>query len=221
MRLETLALKAGDTITVTGRGGNYPQGSSLHIETMKLPTGEIRSLDAPHAKMTPVSHEGEIACILINPHGDLDGFILKDGTLIRVRPTAANPQLVAGARVRAEGEGTSSFVRADKVTLAATGVVLDLSTPPRALPVPRALTMLDDSSVVLQVVNNPEGEIDTLVLQDGSIVKLPPRLRDQAGDTLAIGAKLTARGEGGTYGLVKAFRADRLQLASGQVFSEP
>ncbi len=221
VRLETLALKTGDTITVTGKGGNYPQGSSLQIETMKLPTGEMRNLDPPRAKLTPVSHEGEVACVLLNPHGDLDGFILKDGTLIRVRPTAANPQLIAGARVRAEGEGTPSFVHADKVTLTATGAVLDLSTPARALPAPRALTMLDDSSIVLQVVNNPEGEIDTLVLQDGSIVKLPPKLRDQAGDALTVGTKLTARGEGGTYGLVKAFRADRVQLASGQIFSEP
>ena len=221
VRLETLALKAGDTITVTGKGGNYPQGSSLHIETMKLPTGEIRTFDPPHAKLTLVSHEGEIACILLNPHGDLDGFILKDGTLIRVRPTAPNAQLIAGTRIRAEGDGIASFVRADKVTLTATGTVLDLSMPPRALRVPHALTMLDDSSIVLQVVNTPEGEVDSLVLQDGAIVKLPPKLRDQAGDALTVGTKLTARGEGGIYGTVKAFRADRVQLASGQIFSEP
>jgi len=220
-RLETLALKAGDTITVTGKGGNYPQGSSLHIETMTLPTGETRSLDPPRAKLTPVSHEGEIACILLNPRGDLDGLLLKDGTLIRVRPTAPIPQLIAGSRIRADGEGTPSFVRADKVTLTGTGAVLDLSAPPRAVRIPRALTMLDDSSIVLEVVNTQEGDVDSLVLQDGAIVTLPPRLRDQAGDTLTVGTKLTARGEGGTYGLVKAFQADRIQLASGQVFAEP
>jgi hypothetical protein len=221
VRLETLLLKSGDTITVTGKGGNYPQGSSLHIETMKLPTGEIRSFNPPNAKLTPVSHEGEIACILLNPHGDLDGFILRDSTLIRIRPTAPIAQLIAGARIRAEGEGNSSFVRADKVTLTVTGAVLDLSTPPRALRVPHALTTLDDSSIVLQVVNTQEGEVDSLVLQDGSIVKLSPKLRDQAGDALKVGTMLSARGEGGTYGTVKAFRADRVQLASGQIFSEP
>jgi hypothetical protein len=220
-RLEALALKAGDTVTVTGKGGNYPQGSSLHIEAITLPTGEVRSLAPLRVKLAPVSHEGEVACILLDPHGDLDGLLLKDGTLIRVRPTAPIPELVAGARIRAEGEGNPSFVRADKVTLASTGAVLDLSTPPRAVRVPPTLTMLDDSSIVLQLVNTPEGEIDTLVLQDGSIVKLSPRLRDEAGDSLKVGTKLSVRGEGGTYGTVKAFRADRLQLASGEVFSEP
>ena len=221
VRLDTLALKAGDTITVTGKGGNYPQGSSLHIETMKLPTGEVRSFDFSHAKLTPVSHEGEIACILLNPRGDLDGFLLKDSTLIRVRPTAPIPQLIAGSRIRAEGEGTAFFVRADKVTLTSTGAVLDLSTPPRAVRVTPVLTMLDDSSIVVQVVNSPEGEIDTLVLQDGSIVKLPRKLGDEAGDTIRVGTKLSVQGEGGTYGAVKAFRADRVQLASGEIFSEP
>jgi hypothetical protein len=221
VRLETLALKAGYIITVTGKGGNYPQGRSLHIATIRLPTGEVRTFDPLHAKLTPVSHEGEVVCILLDPRGDLDGLLLKDGTLVRVRPAAPHPQLIVGSKIRAEGEGTASFVRADKVTLASTGAVLDLSTAHRAVRAPRMLTMLDGSSTILRVVTDLEGRIDTLVLQDGSIVKLPPRLRDQAGDSLTVGTMLTARGRGGTYGLVKAFRADRVQLASGQVFAEP
>jgi hypothetical protein len=221
VRLETLALKAGDIITVTGQGGTYAQGSSLHIATMKLPTGEVRTFDPLQANLIPVSHEGEVVCILLDPRGDLDGFLLKDGTLVRVRPAAPDPRLLVGSNVRAEGEGTSSFIRADKVTLTSTGAVLDLSTPPRAVRVPRVLTMLVGSSTILRVVNDRGGRLDTLVLEDGSIVKLPPTLRDQAGDSLSVGTKLTARGIGGTYGLVKAFRADRLQLASGQVFAEP
>ena len=221
VRFETLALKAGDTITVTGKGGDYPQGISLHIATIKLPTGEVRTFDSLPAKLTPVSHDGEVVCILLDPRGDLDGFLLKDGTLVRVRPTVPNPQLIVGSKVRAEGEGIPSFIRADRVTLTSTGALLDLSTAHQAVRVPRALTMLDGSSTILRVVSDGEGKIDTLVLQDGSIVKLPPTLRDQAGDALTVGTKVTARGKGGTYGLVKAFRADHVQLASGQVFAEP
>lgn len=221
VRLEALALKAGDTITVTGKGGNYPQGSSLHIATVKLPTGEVLTFDPLRARLLPVSHEGKVVCILLDPRGDLDGFVLEDGTLVRVRATVPHPQLTLGSRVRAEGEGTASFIRAEKVTLTSTGTVLDLSTPPRAVRVPRVLTMLDGSSTILRVVKDRAGKLDTLVLEDGSIVKLPPTLRDQAGDALTVGTKLTARGKGGTYGLVKAFRAERVQLASGQVFAEP
>lgn len=220
-RIETLGLKAGDTITVTGKGGNYPQGSSLEIETVKLPSGEVRTVERLRVDLTPVSHEGEVARVLLNPHGDVDGLLLKDSTFIRIRPTVSNPQLVAGSRVRAEGDGTASFVRADKLTLTATGAVLDPATPPPGRPAPRALKTIEDSSSVLELVNNPEGEIEILVLQDGSLVTLPPKLRDEAGDAIKVGTKLTVSGEGGTYGAVKALRADRVQLASGQVFYEP
>lgn len=219
--LEALGLNAGDMVTVTGSGGSYPQGKSLHIETIKLPTGEVRTVESARTMLTPVSREGEVARVLINPHGDVDGLLLKDGTLIRVRPTAPNVQLTVGSKVRAQGDGTASFIQADRLTLAATGTVLDLSMSPLGRPAPGALKMLEASSSVLQVVNNPDGEPDTLVLQDGSVVKLPPRLRDEAGESLKVGTKVAVRGEGGTYGTVKAFRASRVQIASGQIFSEP
>jgi hypothetical protein len=220
-RLEALGLKVGDTITVSGKGGSYPQGRSLHIETIKLPTGQVRTIDAPRATLTAVSRDGDIARVLINPHGDVDGLLLKDGFLVRLRPTPTSSRLVVGTKIRAEGEGTTTFVHADKVTMTASGTVLDLSSFPPAGPAPRALTTLEASSSVLQVVNNPEGEPDTLVLQDGSIVKLPPRLREDADGSIKVGAKVAVQGEGGTYGAVKALRANRLQLASGQTFSEP
>ena len=220
-RIETLGLKAGDTITVTGKGGNYPQGSSLEIETVKLPSGEVRTVERLRVDLTPVSHEGEVARVLLNPHGDVDGLLLKDSTFIRIRPTVSNPQLAAGSRVRAEGDGTASFVRADKLTLTATGAVLDPATPPPGRPAPRALKTIEDSSSVLELVNNPEGEIEILVLQDGALVTLPPKLREEAEDAIKVGTKLTVSGEGGTYGAVKALRADRVPLASGQVFYEP
>ena len=220
-RLETLGLTAGDTVSVTGRGGVYPQGRSLHVETIKLPSGEVRVLEPPRAVLLPVSRDGEVARVLINPRGDVDGVVLADGALIRIRPTAANPQLTKGVKVRAEGQGTATFVHAERLTMTATGTMLDFSSGPPARPAPRPLATVEDSSSVAQVLNNPEGEIDTLVFQDGSIVKVPPRMRDDAGGVLKVGVKLAASGEGGTYGTVKAFRATRLQLASGRVFSEP
>ncbi len=220
-RLEALGLKVGDTITVTGKGGSYPQGRALHIETVELPTGEVRTLELLRATLTRVSREGDIARVLLNPHGDVDGLLLKDGFLVRFRPTPTDSRLVVGKRIRADGEGSSTFVNADQVTMTATGTVLDLSSSPPAGPVPRALTTLQASSSVVEVVNNPEGEPDTLVLQDGSIVKLPPRLREDAAGAIKVGAKVAVRGEGGTYGAVKALRANQLQLASGQTFYEP
>jgi hypothetical protein len=47
--LEALSLKVGDRVTVAGKGGAYPQGKALRIETITLPNGETRTLPArPH-----------------------------------------------------------------------------------------------------------------------------------------------------------------------------
>ncbi|MBI2392595.1 MAG: hypothetical protein HYV09_23625 [Deltaproteobacteria bacterium] len=42
--LGTFSLKKGDAITVTGKGGNYALGRSLVIKTIKLPSGDVKTL---------------------------------------------------------------------------------------------------------------------------------------------------------------------------------
>jgi hypothetical protein len=208
-----------DTPPPPPRGPGF--GPGPHRGGKHGPRGEM---DPREDDLLPMTVTGKVQAFTTEPHGRIDGILtytLKDGMLVRVRPTAPNAELTVGSKVRAEGDGTTTFVQADRLTLTATGTVLDFSMPPLARPAPRDLTMLEDSSTVLQVVNNPEGEPDTLVLRDGSIVKLPAKLRDEAGEAIKVGTKLAVRGEGGSYGTVKALRANRLQLASGQIFSEP
>ncbi|MFT3772443.1 MAG: hypothetical protein QM820_44175 [Minicystis sp.] len=50
--LETLNLKVGDRVSVSGKGGAYTQGKALRIDTITLPSGETRTLPRPqrHAK---------------------------------------------------------------------------------------------------------------------------------------------------------------------------
>jgi hypothetical protein len=42
--IETLGLKVGDRVSVSGKGGAYAQGKALRIETITLPSGETRTL---------------------------------------------------------------------------------------------------------------------------------------------------------------------------------
>jgi hypothetical protein len=46
-QLDALGLKVGDRITVAGQGGAYPQGKALRINTITLPSGEVRTLPQP------------------------------------------------------------------------------------------------------------------------------------------------------------------------------
>ena len=219
-RLETLGLKPGDTVTVTGRGGAYPQGKSLRIETIKLPSGEVRTVERPRAELLPTAHEGVVSTVLVNPHGDVDGLLLTDGSLIRMPPTPRSPQLVAGAKVRGEGDGTSTRVEARTLTIGGSSAPIGVGAGAPPAP-PAALPSIEDTSTVAKVVTTPEDDVDTLVLADGAIIRLPPALRDDAAGAIAVGTKLTASGEGGTYGDVKAIHATRIVLASGQSFAEP
>lgn len=41
---EALGLKVGDKISVTGKGGTYPQGKAVRARTITLPNGETRTL---------------------------------------------------------------------------------------------------------------------------------------------------------------------------------
>jgi hypothetical protein len=42
--LDTVRLKIGDRVTVSGKGGTYTQGKALRIETITLPSGETKTL---------------------------------------------------------------------------------------------------------------------------------------------------------------------------------
>lgn len=42
--LSGYSLKKGDTVTVTGKGGNYTLGRALVITTIKLPNGDVKTL---------------------------------------------------------------------------------------------------------------------------------------------------------------------------------
>ena len=45
-QLDQLGLKVGDRVTVAGKGGAYPQGKAMRVDTITLPSGEVRAL--PH-----------------------------------------------------------------------------------------------------------------------------------------------------------------------------
>jgi hypothetical protein len=216
-RLERLALKPGDRVTVSGRGGSYPAGKVLQLETIRLADGRTLALDVPPERQPAVTREGTVERVLLNPEGDVDAILLADRSVIHMRPCVPEPKLVAGVSVRAEGHGSGTFMHADQITLLPTGTRLEFS----ARRGPRAQAQLEDSGAIALLIANAEGETDALVMHDGAVIKLPPLLRDQAASALQVGARIDVRGEGGVYGTVKAFRAERLQLASGTVFAAP
>jgi hypothetical protein len=63
--------------------GGPGAGPGPHRGEKHFPNGELRTFEHPRAKLTAVSHEGEVAHILLSPRGDVDGLLLKDNTHIQ------------------------------------------------------------------------------------------------------------------------------------------
>ena len=80
----------------------------------------------------PASKRGTVARVLVNPHGDLHGLILADGTIVRFPPSpAARSTLASGQSVRVEGLEEGGAVRADRVMSAAGADLLPTLDPDR------------------------------------------------------------------------------------------
>jgi hypothetical protein len=149
---------------------------------------------------------GTISRFVINPEGDVDGFILADGALVHFPPHMSS-QLVAlvrrGDAVRIIGlrDGAGN-VSAQQITNERTGQQLvDQPLPvdvPRAPPALRGagLVKLSVKGTVMRVTTAPRGEPDGVILKDGTIIKMPPPVAQQFANLLRPDAVIAARGYG-------------------------
>lgn len=176
-----------------------------------------------------VTRDGVVGQVLVNPHGDLDGLVLKDGAVVRFPPHAvlAAGQLAAGTSVHVEGEssgssGTTSLFDA-RVSVGGK-VIVDpaLAPPPRPRPRPvggpdQELVSMTASGRVRLVLTNPDGVADGLVLEDGTVIHAGPRSH-LARTGVAQGSAVNATGLGGSYPGGRSLEARTLQIGSGPVY---
>lgn len=150
---------------------------------------------------------GRVARWLVNPNGDVDGLLLDDGTQVDVPPhlsmrliDAVQPKdAVEITGRRADG---AAVVRATRVKGTRTGRSVDDAGPPgpdAAPPVPRptaALAAMTASGRIQALLHTGRGDVNGALLQDGTIVRFPPREVAALADALKPGAPLYASGYG-------------------------
>jgi hypothetical protein len=221
--LDRLNLKVGDRVTLTGRGMQVGTAKALRVETIALAHGAAVVVDAPPPVPTPVSRDGTVDRVFVNPRGDVDLLLLSDGGTVRIPPTpsAVAAKLGKGQPVHIEGDAVGPAVHASLVRLSSGEVVATEPAMPPVPPPPAALPRIEDSSTIVRLLRAPRGEVDGLILDDGAIVRLPMRLSEDAGAALTVGARVHVEGEGGRYPLGTSLRADTLRLDSGQTFVDP
>ena len=161
---------------------------------------------------------GHLSRWLVNPNGEADGFLLKDGTQVVFPPHLSAALLDAvkpGEAMEIVGwrGATDQVVRASVVRVTASGrVVADTPPDPRLGPPPApravgALTSIVANGRVATALYTDRGDVNGALLQDGTIVRFPPHLGPTLSVSLQPGASLYARGYGARSALGTALEA--------------
>ncbi len=189
---------------------------------------------------------GTVRYFTLTPRGDVDGFILADGTQVHVPPHLST-QLVAAVRlgdavtVRGLRAAAVPMVAALSVTGDASGqTVVDTGPPggpgrgpggragrgPGGPPPPppggpAAGPPSEVSGKIIAVLHGPRGEANGAMLEDGTVLRLPPPDAARLTATLASGQMVVAQGPGIANNLgrmvdVRAIGPSRDQLAQVQ-----
>ncbi len=134
----------------------------------------------------------------LTPRGDVDGLILQDGTQVHFSPHMSTSLVYAvrpGDSVTVHGLKAKALpiVMAMSITNDATHqTVTDMG--PRG-PRMEAGPASEITGQVKSPLYGPRGEINGVLMADGTEVRLPPPEAAKLGDTLAAGKTLVVRGE--------------------------
>jgi len=155
--------------------------------------------------------KGKVAQYLLTPRGMVDGLILADGTEVYVAPRLSNQLVYAvrpGDAVTIHGlkARASALVLAGSVTNDASGATVEGG--PRG---PRAsLAPLEATGQVKEQLHSPRGDVNGVLLSDGTIVRMPPPEAQKFASDLAAGQTLYVRGVGDASPLGKIVMAQAL-----------
>jgi hypothetical protein len=157
---------------------------------------------------------GTVAEYSLTPRGDVDGLILTDGTEVHLPPHLGTELVYAvkpgdavtvhGLRARALPMVQAMSVKNDK-----TGSTVTDNGPggPRG---PRGnQQQLTAEGRIKSQLHGPQGELNGVLLEDGTIVRMPPPEAQALAARLTAGAPLYVRGDGfeGPLGRVIAARS--------------
>ncbi|SAL36167.1 hypothetical protein AWB73_03530 [Caballeronia turbans] len=159
---------------------------------------------APLVEGTAVSAQATVSRFLINPDGDVDGFLTGDGALVHF-PPHMSAQLTSAIRpgdsVQIDGwRVAGGNLEAQRITDARSGQQLT-DQPPLPGTLPRelrgaGLSRLSAQGQVAHITTAPRGEPDGVILADGTVIKLTPPVAQQFPRLVQSGARVSAQGYG-------------------------
>jgi hypothetical protein len=142
---------------------------------------------------------GKVANYTITPRGDVDGFILADGTEVHLPPPDSTALVYAvkpGDSVTVHGLRTrnGAMVAAMSVTNDATHATVAVEPHERGHH--WFGQALDATGTIKAPLHDPRGSVNGVLLADGTQVRLPPRDAAHMAEALAVGKTITVKGDG-------------------------
>jgi len=204
-------------------------------------TGLSSTLDGPSfvyaAAAPPVGIKptatvtGEVKIVLLNHRGEIDGFLLADGTRVKFPPyIGASLAAIAkpGQRVSVIGftglrTQFGTAVEGLSVTSAETGQTVIDQPPTAYAPAPYLAGVIPQWLTVAGKVGrflvNPAGNVDGLILESGEQVKLPPHVGYLVVNALREGGAIRVSGPGVPTSFGTALQASQIALPSGEILT--
>ena len=135
--------------------------------------------------------KGKVAQYLLTPRGDVDGLILADGTEVHVMPRLSTQLVFA---VKPGDVVTIHGLKARAVPMVTGGLDHQRCQGATVTGGPRAdMGQMVATGTVKADLHTPRGDVDGAVLQDGTIIHLPPPEAEKYAALLAPGTTLYAR----------------------------
>jgi hypothetical protein len=190
----------------------------------------VNAAAAPPIGIKPTATiTGEVKIVLLNHHGEIDGFLLEDGTRVKFPPhIGASLAAIAkpGQRVSVIGFAGlrtqfGTAVEGLSVTSAVTGQTA-IDQPPTGYETrPSAAGQwLSVTGSVARILVNPAGNVDGLIMASGEQVKLPPHIGYLVVNALRERDTITISGPGTRTNLGTALRASAINLPSGEILTD-
>lgn len=183
------------TLGALGLGLAFPDGTWMKLAS--LHAKEPRKLGKESS-----SKQGKVESILKNDHGDVDGLMLENGTWVHFPPHMGDrisSIVKIGDSIHVEGrsettpKGENVFEISELVNGKET-VRIAPPHPPRGPKPPHDERPMSAAGKVTEFARAPHGEIDGLVLEDGTIVKFPPHQDQELKELVSIGDKVEIEG---------------------------
>lgn len=144
---------------------------------------------------------GKLQRFLLNPHGDVDGLLLEDGTQVHTPPHLSHEllhKLGPGDAVTVHGVKPrhADLIVAVAIDIANGERIADHGPPHHEPPHHKHPPMQDTEhhGTIRQLLHGPKGNVHGALLHDGVVVRFPPHCADAVKPLLGGDAPLQVRG---------------------------